>query len=548
MKFYLFFSFYIYFQVNFFSMFADLPIHCLKSQTTGKWKFEFTAPKIYKNPFENNCGHNTPDLETTSFKAMSNTFKSESTISFDLMSDGCVEYLDSSDNNIFRFKRKLSSKTNTTSCNSGYSTAWTMVYDEGFEIRYKGIKMFTFSYYFKVGDQGRFKSNCAKTCVGWYHNTKTNEMGCFRGHRIDVDPNDEKYMNNQTEQLNVVEGVVAPKMIFKSRKNPRFKSLTIKNRFEEKLILSADFKEHYKIVNRINSNMNNLWVADVYDSFQDKSIAQLNRMAGRSINKDKLASININNNDRSKIKYKRTIKEDVSDLPKNLSWAQYLPEVGQQGGCGSCYAISTLKMLEARIRIKEHVAVELSEKFAVECSYYNQGCEGGYSFLLGRFGEENVFINKSCNFQKNAQEICSYICPNGQGIFKIKDYWYIGGSYGECNERKIMQEIMNNGPVVLSFEPDYIFMLYKKGIYHEINHQTWMNKDEQKPEWYKVDHSVVCYGWGEENGNKYWLLMNSWGKTWGENGHFRMKRGDDELGIEFIGESAIPYLVKNDGF
>jgi cathepsin C len=37
----------------------------------------------------------------------------------------------------------------------------------------------------------------------------------------------------------------------------------------------------------------------------------------------------------------------------------------------------------------------------------------------------------------------------------------------------------------------------------------------------KVDHSVLCYGWGEENGQKYWLLQNSWGKDWGENGNFK---------------------------
>ena len=220
-----------------------------------------------------------------------------------------------------------------------------------------------------------------------------------------------------------------------------------------------------------------------------------------------------------------------------MNWEKYLPEPGQQGSCGSCYAISTLKMLESRLKIKENINSKISEKHAVECSYYNQGCEGGYSFLLGRFGEEQGFIDQSCTYTKNANEACEHQC----GVYKIKDYWYIGGSYGECDERKIMEEIMKNGPVVLSFEPDYTFMLYKPGINSYVSH------DEQKPEWYKVDHSVLCYGWGEENGEKYWLLMNSWGKIWGENGMFKMRRGQDELGIEFIGEAAIPYSVKGGG-
>lgn len=33
----------------------------------------------------------------------------------------------------------------------------------------------------------------------------------------------------------------------------------------------------------------------------------------------------------------------------------------------------------------------------------------------------------------------------------------------------------------------------------------------------------MCYGWGEEDGEKYWLLQNSWGTDWGENGNFRFK-------------------------
>lgn len=61
-----------------------------------------------------------------------------------------------------------------------------------------------------------------------------------------------------------------------------------------------------------------------------------------------------------------------------------------------------------------------------------------------------------------------------------------------------MEEIYRNGPVVLNFEPSQDFMYYKKGIYH--------NTEGMRGEWEKVDHSVLCYGWGEENGEKYWLL------------------------------------------
>jgi hypothetical protein len=55
----------------------------------------------------------------------------------------------------------------------------------------------------------------------------------------------------------------------------------------------------------------------------------------------------------------------------------------------------------------------------------------------------------------------------------VKEYlyyliWYIllsniGGSYGHCNQRDMMIEL-KNGPIVVSFEPDYAFMMYSKGF------------------------------------------------------------------------------------
>jgi len=53
----------------------------------------------------------------------------------------------------------------------------------------------------------------------------------------------------------------------------------------------------------------------------------------------------------------------------------------------------------------------------------------------------------------------------------------------------------------------------------------------------------MLYGWGEENGEKYWVLKNTWGEDWGENGSFRMRRGTDESSVESMPEAADPYIV-----
>lgn len=58
-----------------------------------------------------------------------------------------------------------------------------------------------------------------------------------------------------------------------------------------------------------------------------------------------------------------------------------------------------------------------------------------------------------------------------------------------------------------------------------------------------MDHSVLAYGWGEESGVKYWLCQNSWGNDFGISGSFRIRRGDDHMGIESSAEFASPYVL-----
>lgn len=45
-------------------------------------------------------------------------------------------------------------------------------------------------------------------------------------------------------------------------------------------------------------------------------------------------------------------------------------------------------------------------------------------------------------------------------------------------------------------------------------------------------HAVKIIGWGEENNVPYWLVANSWNSDWGENGYFRIKRGNNECMFE----------------
>merc|ERR1719414_1068419 len=84
---------------------------------------------------------------------------------------------------------------------------------------------------------------------------------------------------------------------------------------------------------------------------------------------------------------------------------------------------------------------------------------------------------------------------------------------------------MMHGPIQIGFMVYPSFMSYSSGIYHKL-------KSEKRAE---GGHAVKIVGWGIDAGKKYWVVANSWGPMWGEEGFFRMLRGEDECGIETMG-------------
>jgi len=201
-----------------------------------------------------------------------------------------------------------------------------------------------------------------------------------------------------------------------------------------------------------------------------------------------------------------------------------------QGDCGSCYTISTVHMLTARHRISKNdiSKAPFSVMFPLYCSEYNQGCDGGYGFLQSKWSEDVGLVPEHCApFAEISSCGALKSCDMGSTRFRASNHHYVGGFYGASEESSIREELVKNGPVVMSFEPKEDFMYYKNGVY-----KSGPNKIHQ--EWEQVDHAVLLVGYGEDNHQAFWSLQNSWGTDWGEDGFFRMARGIDESGCESI--------------
>ena len=98
------------------------------------------------------------------------------------------------------------------------------------------------------------------------------------------------------------------------------------------------------------------------------------------------------------------------------------------------------------------------------------------------------------------------------------------------NEEAIMTEILMNGPVEASFRVYEDFPNYYSGVYQHVSGKLIGG------------HAVKMIGWGIENDTPYWLIANSWNPTWGDKGYIKIRRGNNECGIEEEIVAGLPKL------
>jgi len=113
-------------------------------------------------------------------------------------------------------------------------------------------------------------------------------------------------------------------------------------------------------------------------------------------------------------------------------------------------------------------------------------------------------------------------CLPGAPCFPTPTYNQYGVSeYGSVDgEKNIMQEIYQRGPIACYIAANQALDDYTGGIFYD------------KTGFLDVDHVVSIVGWGVEHGVKFWIVRNSWGTSWGEEGFFRIVRGVNNLAIE----------------
>jgi len=241
-----------------------------------------------------------------------------------------------------------------------------------------------------------------------------------------------------------------------------------------------------------------------------------------------------------------------SSYPENWDWrdvdgVSYVTPVVSQGGCGSCYAVASAATYESRWRVASDNAVQpfFSAQETLSCSKTNQGCEGGFPYLIAKHGFEHGFVDLEAMSYSGSDDSCPEENLATATRYKLSDYGYVGGFYGNCSEEAMMKEIYENGPIVVAFECPSALFYYDGGIFDgECGVVSESEESDKVNIWEATNHAVIAVGWGllETTGQKYWIIKNTWGAQWGEAGYFRIARGADECAVESMAVWGTPII------
>jgi cathepsin F len=230
--------------------------------------------------------------------------------------------------------------------------------------------------------------------------------------------------------------------------------------------------------------------------------------------------------------YHRIAKVTPQAIPTTVDWRTKgaVSPVKNQQQCGSCWTFSTAENIEGQWQIKnKNTVLSLSEQWVVDCSHAclqsepdlcNGGCGGGLPWLA----YADIISNKGLPLESAYPYTGEQgTCQSGLPDAAVISNW----TALSTDQTQIMTYLANNGPLSITLNAGLLFS-YSSGIITG-SPDSCPNSGS--------DHAVLLVGY--DSSQDFWIVKNSWGSDWGENGYFRIAYDQGLCGINSCVTSSI---------
>lgn len=253
-----------------------------------------------------------------------------------------------------------------------------------------------------------------------------------------------------------------------------------------------------------------------------------------------------------------------ASLPASFDWrtdgsVPVVTKVRDQGSAGTCWAFSATQNIEGQWALAGNPLIELSPEFLVDCdgtsdeSHADCSVFGGWPYLAyqyilqaGGMPSESQWpycsgSGKCYPCMAGPVKLCGpppYYCDDTialkcgsfESAAKISSWAAVS-----TNEDEIASTLLSQGPLSVLLDATQL-QFYQSGVWdgHIPGSSPILGCTKTG-----LDHAVLLVGYGVENDTPYWIVKNSWGAKWGEDGYFRITRGKGTCGINTAVTTAI---------
>ncbi|CAL4090924.1 unnamed protein product, partial [Meganyctiphanes norvegica] len=207
----------------------------------------------------------------------------------------------------------------------------------------------------------------------------------------------------------------------------------------------------------------------------------------------------------------RYIPKDIGSEPESMDYRDKgaINPIRNQGRCGSCWAFAAVSSIESHIFLQNGQLVQLSEQYLVDCTIF--GCGGGWTDDTILYVRNNGIANSDGYPYTATEGTCNQGAPNTS--HKVTGIQHVNPG----RDAELLNALVHMGPISVYVYISPNFGSYRGGVLEDnfCTPNKWIN------------HAVVLVGYGNENGKDYWLIRNSWGESWGEEGYIKLARNVD---------------------